>query len=124
MTVSNFDTESRQAAQDLATQSANVLAELLSDTEKVSVSDAVRVWEAANKRLGLNQVEKSESLPVVHWNIIGGNVTFDVTAAPPAPAVVDVQASEVLPSPEVPTTPEAAFTMEFDKLRSLSDDEL
>jgi hypothetical protein len=115
-----FDTASIKASETLALKAAAVIAVKLENTDDVSIADAVRVFEATHKRLGAYQKEQTENLPTVHWNIIGGTVSFDVTPAPSAAPITLEMVEEVPKTPEI--TPESVFTMDFSNVEAIGDD--
>lgn len=124
-TFNEFDETSKTAAKMLVLRSAAVIAELLEDPEARSISDAVRVYEAANKRLGLYQNEKQENLPIIQWNISGGNVTIGVTAPPAAtgPAAIEM-VDEVVTVQATPEPSPVAFSLNLAGIETLSDSDL
>lgn len=120
MTNTDFDKETLDAARMLAIRSAAVISELLENPEARTISDAVRVYEAANKRLGLYQNEKAQNLPLIQWTITGGNVTIGMTpaAADAAPSVELVQdVTDVTP---VQDEPPATFLLDLGGIESMT----
>jgi hypothetical protein len=69
-----------------------------------------RLLDAEDRREAAKQ-HKAENLPVVHWTIIGGNVTFDVT--PATPASIEVEPLQAVQDIAAKPTPDA-IALNFD----------
>jgi hypothetical protein len=109
-----FAKSSRETAQAIAAAVEARIANIVNSEAEIDIPDAIKVFEAMHKRLGSFQQEKQDSQMVVHWNINGGNVSFNVETAPQAPAV-DTDVTDVTPkelaSQEPAADNSAVFTL-------------
>lgn len=87
------------------------------------LEDMRKAVELILKANGMFGNEKSENLPVINWNINGGNVTVEITGpaqstlTPAATEMVEVLEAQVKDAPSLPSTaapPGEALEVGFD----------
>lgn len=115
MELTDFDAVSKTSAKHLHMRAMAVISELL-ETEP-NITDAIRVYEATSKRLGLNQTERVDTLPSMSLVINGCSVQISAAPAPPPEALEVLE--DITPDPT--PVPSTAFNIDFSTLSPLED---
>lgn len=115
--ISDFDRISTDATKALVMTALAIIGRKLENPDELSVKDVLAVVDSGNKRLGMNQLERADNLPVIHWTINNGAVTMQMSA-PTKQAqedVIEVEATQVSESAK------DAFTMDLTSIETIGD---
>lgn len=101
-------------ARRIALKSLNLIESQLGAMDAFEAAEMLkhmqRLLDAEDRREAAKQ-NKGENLPVINWVITGGNVTFDVTHATPAP--IEVETLQVVQDVTAKLGPET-MSLKFD----------
>lgn len=109
MSADNFDTLSIEASKKVNAKALVVISNMLDDEEALTMTDALRAYEATNRRLGLALSEKADNKPTISLTINGCNLQLDVKQPTPADTVEVIEDATTAAQPQKPAATSISF---------------
>lgn len=83
----DFARTSIEANERVNARAMALISTRMEQEDLTTMNDLVRIADLTNKRMGLYQSERTDTLQITNWTITGGMVTIDMPKPPPAPVV-------------------------------------